>query len=307
VAHVLPDLAAADAALDEVDLLRGVRRRLSMLSGGHVNRSFHVRTAGGEFVARFAGPKNPLLWLDAEAEAANTEIAAARGVGPQVRAFVPDQRILLVDWIEGRPLQSEDLAAPDVLTRIAELCRRLHSGPRLLGDFDLATTRHRYLELVDEHGFALPDDYREYEAMAARIEAVLVATAQPSVPCHNDLVAANVIEDGTRLWFIDYEYSSNADPGYEFGNLVSDADLPAPLVEHLVAAYLGEPSPAFAARVRLFAVLCHYTWTLWAAIQHAVGDTDIDFWEWGLHRYTRARAGFAGAELPELLARANPG
>jgi thiamine kinase-like enzyme len=307
VAHALPDLISADAALDHVEALRGVRRHLTPLSGGHANRAFRVDSAAGQFVARFAGPKNSLLWIDAAAEATNAELAAGAGVGPQVRAFLPEERVLLVDWIEGRALQPAEIAKPELLARVAQLCRRLHAGVRFAGDFDLMTTRRRYLDLVDEHGFALPDDFREHETQVARIEAVLAATAPPTVPCHNDLVAANVIEDGVRLWFIDYEYSANADPGYELGNLASDADLGAELIEHLVGAYLGKPSPAFAARVRLYAVLCHYTWVLWAAIQHAVLDSDIDFWQWGLQRYARARAGFADAELPELLATAAAG
>jgi thiamine kinase-like enzyme len=305
VAHTLPDLAAADAALDCIEVLRGVGRRLTPLSGGHVNRAFRVDSSAGQYVARFAGPKNSLLWIDAATEAANTEVAARGGVGPQVREFLPQERVLLVDWVEGRPLRSADLANQDVLTRVAQLCRRLHSGARFVGDFDLMTTRRRYLDLVEEHGFRLPDDYREHEPQAARIEAVLAATAPPTVPCHNDLVAANVIDDSSRLWFIDYEYSANADPSYELGNLASDADLDAELIGHLAAEYLGERSPAFAARVRLYAVLCHYTWTLWAAIQHAVVDSDIDFWQWGLQRYARARTGFAAPELTELLATAS--
>jgi thiamine kinase-like enzyme len=311
VAPALPDIPTADATLERIDLLRGARRRLTTLSGGHVNRTFRVQTSAGQYVARFTGSKNSLLWIDAEAEAVNARIAAAHGVGPHVRGFLPEERVLLLDWIEGRPLCAADFADPQMLARVAQLCRRLHDGPRFAGDFDLIATRRRYLRIVEEHAFPLPHDYHEYESQAVRIEDVLTATAPPTVPCHNDLVGANIMDDGERLWFIDYEYSGNADPGYELGNLVCEAEFEAGLgsglAERLVTAYLGEPSPAFAARVRLYSVLCHYTWALWASIQHAVGDTDIDFWEWGLRQYAHARAGFAAPDVPELLIRAATG
>ena len=43
------------------------------------------------------------------------------------------------------------------------------------------------------------------------------------MPCNNDLLAANVIDAGDRVWLIDYEYSGNNDPFFELGNLWSEA------------------------------------------------------------------------------------
>ena len=134
------------------------------------------------------------------------------------------------------------------------------------------------------------------------MHGALRASALPSVPCHNDLLAANIMDDGARLWFIDYEYAGNNDPCFELGNIWSEAGLDADRLDHLVTSYFGAPSPVQVARARLFGLLAQYGWTLWASIQASVSDVDFDFWDWGLDKYARARAELAGPALDDLIA-----
>lgn len=299
----LPCPDVADAVLDRLPLFADTQRTLEPLAGGYVNRTYRVHTsAGADYAARFSGLKSPLLWLDNAAEVANTRTAAALGVSPAVVAALPDESLLVVDWVEGRTLSPADLDDEAMLAKVAQLCRRLHDGPRFVSEFDLFATQRRYLAIVREQGFRMPEDYLTFADAAAAMERVLTATALPSVPCHNDLVAANMILDDERLWFIDYEYSGNGDPCFELGNLWSESALPTDRLDHLIAAYFGAPSPALAARARLFATMCQYTWTLWASIQDAIGDSDFGFWDWGLGRYALARAELSSAKLPSLLA-----
>ena len=129
------------------------------------------------------------------------------------------------------------------------------------------------------------------------------ASAIRTVPCHNDLLAANIIDDGTRLWLIDYEYSGNNDACFELGNIWSEAALEVDRLEHLVAAYFGRPSPVQTARARLFGLMAKYGWTLWASIQDAVSEVDFDFWEWGMAKYARAREEFRSPVVEQLISK----
>ena len=65
-----------------------------------------------------------------------------------------------------------------------------------------------------------------------------------TVPCHNDLLAANMLDDGTRVRLIDYEYAGNNDAAFELGNIWSEAALPPELLDVLVTAYYGRPRRA---------------------------------------------------------------
>jgi thiamine kinase-like enzyme len=242
-----------------------------------------------------------LLAIDREAEFRNSQIAAAAGVGPAVVEFAPDEGVLVVQWIEGRTFDDSTLDDETQLRRLAEVCRRLHAAPRFASDFDMFDVQRRYLAIVTELGFRLPDDYLSFAPAVRRIEDVLRASAGPTVPCHNDLLAANVMDDGERLWLIDYEYSGNNDACFDLGNAWSEAALPLDRLEHLVTCYFGEPSPVQTARARLFGLVAKYGWTLWASIQDAVSDVDFDFWEWGMEKYARACAEFRDPELDHLI------
>jgi thiamine kinase-like enzyme len=260
-----------------------------------------VTTDGGKYVARFSSAKSSLLAIDRDAEFRNSQVAAAAGVGPEVVEYAPDQGVLVVKWIDGRTFDDATLDDPVQLERLAAICRRLHTAPPFVGDFDMFDVQRRYLAIVREFGFRLPDDYTSFEPAVRQIEDALRATAGPTVACHNDLLAANIMDDGDRLWLIDYEYSGNNDPCFDLGNAWSEAALAADRLEHLVACYFGEPSPVQTARARLYGLMAKYGWTLWASIQDAVSDVDFDFWDWGMEKYARACSEFRGPELAGLI------
>jgi len=154
---------------------------------------------------------------------------------------------------------------------------------------------------VTEHGFRLPDRYRDFSPQVARIRAAFAVRRTPTVPCNNDLLAGNVMDDGEKLWLIDYEYSGNNDPYFELGNIWSEAALPLEHLEALVGAYDGRLLRHRIARARLWGLMSKYGWTLWASIQDAVSTLDFDFWTWGMEKYDRALAEFDGPDFERLL------
>ena len=127
-------------------------------------------------------------------------------------------------------------------------------------------------------------------ACCPRIEAALAAHPLPTVPCHNDLLAENYLDDGERLWLVDWEYSGNNDPTFELGNTAQELGYDDAQVAELCAAYFGEASPALLARMRLQMIMSDVGWTLWAAIQARISTIDYDFTGWAEERWARADA-----------------
>jgi thiamine kinase-like enzyme len=298
-----------DALLDAVPCTAGRPRRVEDLPGGLTNRNLKVSTPQGSVVVRIpvAGPG--LLGIDRDHEYANSVAAAATGVGAPVLHYRPGQG-LVVGFLPGRTLADADLHDPAVLRRVAAACRRLHAGPRFVNDFDMSAIQARYRRIVAEHGFRLPPRYDEFAPQVAAIRAAL--PPRPTVPCHNDLLAANFLtcpdgQGGEIVRIIDYEYSGNNDPCFELGNIWSEAALPTPLLDVLVTAYHGRPRPSQVARARLQALLAKYGWTLWAAIQDGSSPLDFDFWSWGMEKYDRAVAEFDGPDFEHLLVTARRG
>jgi thiamine kinase-like enzyme len=189
-----------------------------------------------------------------------------------------------------------------VLTRAAHACRGLHAGPRFAGDFDMFARQAAYLRTVKERGFPLPAGYDDHADAWSDVHRALAVHPVPTVPCNNDLLAANFLDDGERVRLIDYEYSGNNDPCFELGNTATECDLSPEQTEAFVEAYFGAPSRTDLARVRLQALCSEYGWALWGFIQAAASPIDYDFHGWGMERYEKAAATFRGADLRGWLA-----
>jgi thiamine kinase-like enzyme len=121
------------------------------------------------------------------------------------------------------------------------------------------------------------------------------------VPCNNDLLAANIIDDGTRLWLIDYEYSGNNEASFELANIWSESTLPDDALDLLVSSYWRAEDPAKVARARLWALMSKYGWTLWASIQASASPIDFDYWSWGMEKYDRAVTEFDSPQFDRWL------
>jgi thiamine kinase-like enzyme len=271
------------------------------LSGGLTNRNLMVTTPRGVCVARLSSPESTLLAIDRANEHLNSVAAAGSGAAPDVLAYAPDVSILVVRFIDGRTWTSADVLDPAQSTNVAEACRRLHAGPRFVNDFNMMQLQPQYLSIVGERGLRLPEGYLDFTDHMAQIGAALEARPQASVPCNNDLLAANFIETDTRVWLIDYEYSGNNDPFFEVGNLWSEAAGTTDDLERLVTAYVGHYSPSLVARAWLWGLMSKYGWMLWASIQDGTSNLDFDFWSWGLEKYDRAVAEFEGPDFGRLL------
>jgi thiamine kinase-like enzyme len=154
---------------------------------------------------------------------------------------------------------------------------------------------------VRDNGFALPAGYADHDPAFQRIRRALAVHDEGTVPCNNDLLAANFVDDGVRIRLIDYEYAGNNDACFELGNTVQECLFDRDRTEALVAAYFGEVTREKLARVRLQAVVAQYGWSLWGCIQHAASTLDFDFWGWGVERYEGAVAVLAGPDLETLL------
>ena len=256
-------------------------------------------------VARLSDAGSSLLAIDREAEHHDSVAAASTGVAPGVVDRVAEGAggggVLVVEWVDARTWTPADVADEGNLRRLAAACRVLHAGPRFARDFDMFAVQARYLAVVRDRGFRLPERYEEFLPAFGRVGAALAVRPLPTVPCNNDLLAANVLDDGERLWLIDYEYAGNNDPCFELGNIWSEAALEPPALDVLVEAYTSRPSGRLAARARLLGLAAQYGWTLWASIQHATSDLEFDFWSWGAEKYERAVAEFEGPDLPRLL------
>jgi thiamine kinase-like enzyme len=296
----MPVDEAIDALIDVVPELRGPRE-VTELAGGLTNTNYKVVTGSGAYVLRISAKDAGLLAIDRDNEYQNTVAAADAGVGAAVVGYLPERSLMVLEFIEGQAQSAGDLRRGDKIEMVAAACRRLHGARRFRDDFNMFVIQRRYLELVRERGFRLPEGYLEFEPAVRDIERAMAVRDEGTVPCNNDLLAENFIDVGGEFRLIDYEYSGNNDACFELGNVWSESNLSLEQLEQLVTAYYGRPLRNKVARARLWGLMSKYGWTLWASIQDGVSDIDFDFWEWGMEKYGRAVAEFEGPDFGRLL------
>jgi thiamine kinase-like enzyme len=276
-----------------------VRDQVKSLSGGLTNINLQVSTPTGEYVARISSNSSSLLSIDRDAEFANSKIAAQVGVGAPVFDYLPDFGVLVIGYIPGKTYTSADVAAN--LPRVAQSVKKLHSAKPFVKDFDMFEIQKGYLKIVTERGFRLPDQYLTYAQHLDKMKQALSVLAEPKVPCNNDLLAANFIDDGDKIWLIDYEYSGNNDACFELGNIYSESSLSYEQLVELVDAYYGKHRIEKVARAWLYALLARYGWTLWASIQASISEIEFNFWDWGMEKYEVAMRDFASPQFNQAL------
>ncbi len=271
------------------------------ISGGLTNRNFRVSVDGTSHFVRIPGVATDLLAVDRGNELANTIAAAEAGVGPRVLHHLPAWNVVVLEWLNAKTMSNAAFQHPGAPARIAEALQRLHAGPGFRDDFDMVALSRRYLGVIDERRIPVPNGYREHLADVPRIDAALRAHPPESVPCNNDLLAENYLDDGNRLWIVDYEYSGNNDPTFEIGNTAQELEFDEGRLRQLIAAYFGEATPALIARCRLQMIMSDVGWCLWAAIQARISPIDFDFWGWAVERWARAEAMIDGPDFEDWL------
>jgi thiamine kinase-like enzyme len=272
------------------------------LPGGLTNTNYKVEAGGRAYVVRISNKDSGLLAIDRQNELHNTIAAADAGVGAPFVAALPEYDAVVLEFLDGRSLSPDDLRRGDLLPLVAQACRRLHGARRFSADFDMFEIQQRYLGVVRERGFRLPDRYLDFEPQVRAIAAAMQVRIEPTVPCNNDLLAENFIDVGGELKLIDYEYSGNNDACFELGNIWSESNLAPRQLDELVTYYYGAPLRNKIARAWLWGLVAKYGWMLWASIQDGVSELEFDFWSWGMEKYERAVAEFDGPDFERRLA-----
>jgi thiamine kinase-like enzyme len=275
--------------------------RWSELSGGLTNVNYLVEADGERSLVRVPGRSTDLLAVDRENERANAAAAATTGVSPRILEYLDEWNVMIIEFIEGETMTAEKLRSPEQARRIAASLRRLHAGPRFRDDFDMFRLTEFYLGVCDEHGVRIPDGFRGRLDRIGAVERALAADPPPTVPCHNDLLAENYIDDGAQLWIVDFEYSGNNDPCFELGDTAQECGYDDELRAVLCEAYFGSAREDLLARMNLQALMADVGWTLWAAIQAVISSIDYDFWGWAVERWHRALAVFDGDRFDRWL------
>lgn len=290
-----------EEVVEKIPDWHGRQVTIHALPGGLTNTNYRVEIDDQPFFVRIPGPSPELLAIDRDNEYHNTMAAAEAGVGPRVLYYLKEHNVMVMEFIRGKTMSIADMHRRGMPARLVRSLKLLHAGPRFRTDFDMFRLLEFYMQVVAEHSVQIPDGYLERLPTVARIEETLNQRPLPTVPCHNDLVAENCIDDGKILRIVDFEYSGNNDPCFEMGDTATELGYNEAQIAEMCAAYFGESRRSLIARIQLLGLVSDVGWVLWTAIQNTISKIGFDFWGHTMHRWKRALKHMDSADFPVWL------
>ena len=236
---------------------------INEFNGGFTNRVFHVRSGDRECVLRLAADHSDTFVVDRSCELAILETAAKAGIAPAVLHADVDAGILVTEYLHGKPWQESDLESSENIEALAKLLQVVHALPLCCSRFDLTGSAEKYQAYLKKH--------HGLHAFASKCVRIIseIPIHESVACCHNDIVAANVIDSGT-LKLIDWEYARDNDPLFDLASVIGFHNLDDARQQILLSAYAGGASSELkehlAEQVRVFNAI---QW-LWLATRHLV-------------------------------------
>jgi len=294
-------MAVIDEVVTKIPEWVGKDVSIHPLSGGLTNTNFKVDVDGVPHFVRVPGESTELLAIDRKNEYYNTKAASEAGVAPKVLFYLPEYNVMVIEFLNGKTMSKDFLNEKGMPTRMAHAIKKLNQGPRFLTDFNMFRLTEYYLSLCKVRNIRIPDGYLQRMPTVAQIEMSMNVMPLATVPCNNDLLGENYIDDGKQLWLIDYEYSGNNDPTFELGNTCQEMQFNDDQIREVCAAYFGKSTPEMIARMKLNMIMSDIGWGLWAAIQTKISTIEFDFWGWAIERWGRAEEKMDSVEFTEWL------
>jgi len=247
----------------------------------------------GNIIVRIPG-EGTEEYIDRAVESFNAQVAADVGVSAPVIYTDPKSGIMIsrcIDRIETMTpaLFKSREGSPG---RAGAAFAKLHgSGKTFQFRFELFAMIEDYLKVLSTKTIDMPEGYSDVVKAAQPVKAALNANPGKLAPCHCDPLCENFLDDGHKMWIVDWEYSGMNDPLWDLGDLSVEGGFDEAQEMEMLQAYCGgAPDGETIARMMIYKAMCDLLWTLWGLIQHANNNPAEDFWAYATGRFERCKA-----------------
>lgn len=248
------------------------------LSGGITNVNYLVDDGSKKYVARL-GEDIPVHQVMRFNELAASKAAHAAGISPAVRHHGPG--VLVLDFVKSKTLTAEDVRVQSTLERILPLVKCCHQDipKHVRGSILMFWVFH----VVRDYAATLHDANSSHSAILPElldVNAKLEAASSPTeiVFGHNDLLPANFLDDGERLWLIDWDYAGFNSPLFDLGGLASNNGLSSAQETWLLENYFEQPvSDALLLRYNAMKCASLLRETMWSMVSEIHSDIQFDY------------------------------
>ena len=172
------------------------------------------------------------------------------------------------------------------IEQLVKNIKLLHNANPFLRKFDMFNQISYYQNILKKDD--LPKKLFKHVNRIDALKKKLYITNDKLVPCHNDLLAENIINKDNQILIVDFDYSGNNDPCFELGNLSVEMEYDDEQINKLVKSYYGEINENIISRVNLQGVVSDIGWSLWSYVQAKNSNINFDYKSHAIYRLERA-------------------
>jgi thiamine kinase-like enzyme len=261
---------------------------LERLDGGITNRNYLVQDANEQFVARI-GEELLVLGIDRRNELQCHRAAQSLGVAPPL--VFGDNGVLVSRYISSRTLDPAGAREPGFAPKLARVLRQLHAGyDGLIGEllfFSPFQASRTYVATSRRLGAELPSDIDLMLETTRKLSRTIAAYV-PTL-CHNDMLPANVLDDGGRVWIVDWEYAGMGHPLFDLAGFSVNCGYSDDQDVEFLESYHGEFRPRDLYELRVLKAASLLRDALWGVVQTVASDLEFDYREYARIHFEKFR------------------
>jgi len=267
---------------------------IKSMNHGMTNRNYKVIVDNDSFFLSIPSPDSNLLKIDYTNKYYNNNICGAIGISPKVVCYIKSERILVTKFIKNTSLLIRPFQDSDRLSELVKMIKLLHDANPFFRDFNMFSYINHFMRTLKNSDISklLSPIGNNIKILGQKLDLY----RKHLVPCHNDIIAENIIDNGKQLFLIDFDYSGNNDPCFELGNLSVEMGYNDNQVNELVNNYFGQIQEHIISRVYLQSIASDLGWSLWGFVQDKISNLNYDFKQYAIKRLERVMSKIESVE-----------
>jgi len=260
--------------------------KVTPVDNGLTNINFEVIVDKKSFFLSMPSSNSKLLNIDYKNKHHNNKICGEINISPRVIHFIESENLLVTEFIKSECSSLEMFQDFKTIKQLVESIKLLHNAKPFLRNFNMFNQISFYQNILDKN--YLPKNIFKYVNNIKTLERKLYLENDRLVPCHNDLLAQNIINKDNQIFIVDFDYSGNNDPCFELGNLSVEMEYNEQKIDKLIRSYYGEINENIISRVNLQGIVSDIGWSLWSYVQVKNSNFNFDYTAHAIYRLERA-------------------
>jgi len=258
--------------------------KVKQINSGITNINFEVIVDKKSFFLSM--PDSELLNIDYKNKYYNNKICGEIKISPKVTHFIESENLLVTEFIKSKVSSLAMFQSSKEIEQLVKNIKLLHNANPFLRKFDMFNQISYYQNILRKDG--MPKKLFKYVNNINFLKEKLYLPNDKLVPCHNDLLAENIINKDNQILIVDFDYSGNNDPCFELGNLSVEMEYNDEQINTLLKSYYGEINENLISRVNLQGIVSDIGWSLWSYVQVKNSNLNFDYSSHAIYRLERA-------------------